>query len=51
MWGLGLFTTTGEVLNILKQLPVWCRGLQRPEEQEMDKMSDHADILEKGEMK
>lgn len=34
MCTLGLFTATCEVLNILKKLVVWCRGLQRAEEQE-----------------
>lgn len=35
MCTLGLFTATCEVLNILKKLVVWCRGLQRTEEQEI----------------
>lgn len=45
---MGLFTATGEVLNILKQLTVWCRGLQRTEEQERERKSDYSGILLEG---
>lgn len=37
MCTLGLFTATGKVLNILKKLIVWCRELQRTEEQERER--------------
>jgi hypothetical protein len=43
MCSLGLFTAIGEVLNILKKLTVWRRGLQRTEEQDKDRMLDNSE--------